>query len=306
MKIGFVGLGKMGGNMVLNLLQKKFEVVGYNRSPESVKKLVPHGIVPSTSLEEMVSKLGKGRKVVWLMVAAGDPVKEMLFHEKSGLINFLEKGDIVIDGGNSFYKNTKENSKRLSEKGVVMLDSGTSGGPSGALKGLCLMIGGERGAYEDLKELWTALSVENGYGYMGGSGAGHFVKMVHNAIEYGFLEAIGEGFGLLDSYDEKLELDQIARLWSNGSVIESKLVKLSALALGAKEEFKKLDPYIDDNRETRWAISDAIDREVPMTAIAYSLFARYDSRGRDAFAKRLIAALRKEFGGHDVRNVKEA
>lgn len=306
MKIGFVGLGKMGGNMVLRLLEKKFEVVGWNRTQDDVKKFVPHGMIPSSSLEEMVSKLGKGRKVIWLMVPAGEATKAVLFDEKTGLINFLEKGDIVVDGGNAFYKTTKENSQKLSEKGVIMLDCGTSGGPAGALKGLCLMIGGERTAYEDLKELWEALSVENGYAYVGTSGAGHYVKMVHNAIEYGFLEALGEGFGLLDQYDEKLELDQIARLWSNGSVIESKLVKLAALALGEKESFKDLDPYIDDNRETRWAVSDAIDREVPMTAIAYSLFARYDSRGRDAFAKKLIAALRKEFGGHDVRKMKEA
>ena len=306
MKIGFVGLGKMGGNMVLRLLEKKFEVVGYNRTFDAVKKLVPHGMIPSSSLDEMVGKLGKSRKVVWLMVPAGEAVKEVLFDPKSGLINFLEKGDIVIDGGNSFYKNTKENSSKLAEKGIIMLDSGTSGGPAGALKGLCLMIGGERGAYEDLSELWKALSVENGYGYMGTSGAGHYVKMVHNAVEYGFLEAIGEGFGLLEQYDEKLELDDIARLWSNGSVVESKLMKLAALALSEKDEVQNLDPYIDDNRETRWAVSDAIDREVPMTAIAYSLFARYDSRGRDAFAKKLIAALRKEFGGHDVRKMKEA
>ncbi|MBN1915595.1 decarboxylating 6-phosphogluconate dehydrogenase [Candidatus Dojkabacteria bacterium] len=301
MKIGFAGLGKMGKNMALALMRNGIEVVGYNRSSEVTKMLINKGIIPSYSLEELVCKLGTNRKIVWVMVSEGKPVKEVLFNEKTGLINFLEKGDIVVDGGNSFYEDSIENAGKLSEKGIVMLDCGTSGGPKGALNGLSLMIGGSKTAYSELKELWESLAVEGGYGHVGGSGAGHFVKMVHNAIEYGFMEALGEGFGLLKEYNEKLDLEKIANIWSNGSVIESKLVRLAALALSDESSISELDAYIDDNKEVRWALKEAITKEIPMTAIAYSLFARYDSRGRDAFGKKLIAALRKEFGGHSVR-----
>lgn len=301
MKIGFIGLGKMGTNMVLALMKDGIEVVGYNRSPEATKKLIGKDLIPAYSLEELVSKLGTGRKIIWVMIPEGKPVKDVLFDEKTGLINYLEKGDIVVDGGNSFFRDSIENAKKLAEKGIAMLDCGTSGGPKGALNGLSLMVGGSKTAYDELKEVWESLAVEGGCGHVGTSGTGHFVKMVHNAIEYGFLEALGEGFGLLKEHDEKLDLEKIANIWSNGSVIESKLVKLAALTLSDEPAVGKIDSYIDDNKEVRWALKEAITKEIPMTAIAYSLFARYDSRGKDAFGKKLIAALRKEFGGHNVK-----
>ncbi|HEC64094.1 MAG TPA: decarboxylating 6-phosphogluconate dehydrogenase [bacterium] len=301
MKIGFVGLGKMGGNMVINLLHKGFDVVGYNRSPEKTKEFTKKGMKPAFTIEELFQKLGDEKKVIWMMVPAGDPTEEVIFNKKNGLAKFLEKGDILIDGGNSHFKESMRRAMKLIDNKVIFLDSGTSGGPGGALKGLSLMIGGDKTAYEELKPLWDALAVKGGYGHVGGPGAGHYVKMVHNAIEYGFMQALGEGFELMSKFDEELDLEQIANIWSNGSVIESKLIEYTVNALHRSKKLEDIEPYIEDNKETRWALQEAIDREVSMTAIAESLFSRFDSRNKESFAKRLIAALRREFGGHGVK-----
>jgi len=287
MKIGLVGLGRMGAGMAERLRRKGHEVVGYDRSPD---------LSEVRSLEELVGALPLPH-VVWVMVPAGDPTESTL----KQLVDLASPGDILIDGGNSHYKDSMRRAKEFDARGIRFLDIGTSGGIWGLEVGFCLMVGGPRDAFEAVKPILRALAPENGYAHVGPSGAGHFTKMVHNGIEYGMLQAYAEGFDLLHASEFDLDLRQIAALWNQGSVVRSWLLELAERAFAKSPKLDDLRAYVDDSGEGRWTVLEAVERGVPAGVIAQSLFNRFASRDDNSFAMRVIAALRNEFGGHPVK-----
>ncbi|TLU52539.1 MAG: decarboxylating 6-phosphogluconate dehydrogenase [Chlorobium sp.] len=293
MNIGFVGLGKMGFNMVQHLLECDHHLVVYDLSEEVVAILAEQGATASTSLQELVNMLPSPR-LLWLMVPSGAPVDTTL----DSLIPLLQPGDIIIDGGNSHYTDSAKRAIRLQESGIHFLDAGTSGGLEGARHGACIMVGGEKAAYDVIEPLLKDLCVENGYGYMGKSGSGHFAKMVHNGVEYGMMQAIGEGFELLESSSYDFNLEDVSRVWSNGSVIRGWLMDLVVCAFQKDPKLDYLSGRIADSGEGRWTIEAALEHEVSIPVIAASLFSRYRSRSEDNLSDRVVAALRHEFGGH--------
>jgi 6-phosphogluconate dehydrogenase len=293
-----VGLGRMGANMTLRLLRGGHEVVAYDRSPEAAQALQKEGAIPAGDLKDLVAKLAAPRHV-WVMVPSGPPVTQTLT-ELGGL---LEKDDCVIDGGNSHYSDSISRGKTLAEHGVHFLDCGTSGGIWGLANGYCLMIGGEKAIFQRMEPIFKTLAPPDGYLYSGPSGAGHYVKMIHNGIEYGLLQAYAEGFELLDASTYTLDLPAIAKLWNQGSVVRSWLLELAEDALKKDPGLAAISGYVEDSGEGRWTIQEAIDRDVPAVVLAYSLFARFRSRQTESFGSKLIAALRQEFGGHQVHPV---
>ena len=295
---GFIGLGQMGRNAVRNLLAQGQRVVVYNRTHERVDEMVREGAVGAQSIEELVSLLARPR-IVWLMVAAGPAVDEMLFGP-GGLAEHLSPGDVIIDGGNSFYRDSMRRAAALQERRLHYLDCGSSGGLDGARNGMCLMVGGEREAFELAEPLLHLLATEGGYAHVGPSGAGHFVKMVHNGIEYGMLEAIGEGFELLEAGPFDLDLHQVAELWTHGSVIRSWLMELAARALAKDPHLSAITGRVGGGTTGSWAIEEGWKAGVPMLAIAVAYALRLRSRQPDSFAGKVVAALRYEFGGHET------
>ncbi len=293
MELGFVGLGKMGLNMVENLLDHGHKVVVYDLSNEAVEKAVEKGASSAVSLEEMAARLS-GPRVFWLMVPSGEPVDRTL----ESLLQVVDRGDIVVDGGNSNFHDTLRRSERLSAEGVVFLDIGTSGGLEGARHGACMMVGGDREAFTTLTPLFRDMCVSGGYGYMGGSGAGHFAKMVHNGIEYGMMQAIGEGFDILQNSGFGFDHHEVARVWANGSVIRGWLMDLVERAFQKDGELGYLSGEIADSGEGKWTVETALDQGVSIPVIADALFRRYRSRSHDNFSDKVVAALRHEFGGH--------
>ena len=289
----------MGSNVAKNLLGKGYDVVGYDVEPDAVEEAVEDaGCDGAESIEGLAEALEPPR-VVWVSVPHGDPVDETV----DALGDSLEEGDVVIDAGNSEFRQTRERAERLAEEGVALLDAGCSGGPSGALEGLSIMVGGDREAYDRVEPLFEDLSVEGGYEHFGPSGAGHYVKMVHNGVEYAMMQAIGEGFELLAEGEyEDIDLEDVARVWSNGSVVESRLIRLTRRAFSRNPRLEGVKGHVPDSGEGRWTVETAIENDVPATGIAQSLFARYRSRVGDegTFADKVLAVLRHEFGGHDV------
>lgn len=279
--------------MVEHLLELDRKVAVYDLSRAAVETLARKGAEPAYSLEQLVRSVQHPR-VVWLMVPAGNPVDEVL----ALLLPFLERGDIVVDGGNSHYADSVQRADRLLERGIRFLDAGTSGGLDGARHGACIMVGGDRDAYLTVEPLLEALCVPGGYGYMGRSGSGHYVKMVHNGIEYGMMQAMGEGFDLLESSGFDLDHAEVARVWSNGSVIRGWLMELAARAFEKDAKLGYLAGNIADSGEGRWTVETALDRQVSIPVIAASLFRRYRSRSESNFSDKVVAALRHEFGGH--------
>jgi len=296
MKLGFVGLGKMGGNMAERLLQFGHTVVVYNRSRGSVDRLVEKGAIASDSLADMVSKLD-GRKIVWLMVPSGQTVDDNL----TQLIGLMGENDIIIDGGNSNYKQTKARSLRAAEHEISYLDCGTSGGVWGLQNGYSLMSGGDKEASEYIYPIYKSLAPENGYTYCGASGAGHFVKMIHNGIEYGMMQSFAEGFEIMQKSPYNLDLPAIASGWQYSSVVRSWLLELMVLAFKEDPKLESLKDYVEDSGEGRWTIEAAIELDVPANIITSSLFARFQSRQTESYAMKVIAALRNQFGGHAVQ-----
>ncbi len=294
--IGFVGLGKMGENMVLNLLGKKYKVVAYNRNPQPTKKIARHkGIVPTYDYKELIKNIPKPRAII-IMVTAGKPV-ESVVKELSGL---LERGDTIIDGGNSYYEDSVRRHKELKKKGINFLDMGTSGGLTGARHGASLMIGGDKKTYKKLEPLFRDLSVKNGYSYMGTSGAGHFVKVVHNGIEYALLEAYAEGYEILSKSKYNLDMKDVSKVWSNGSVIRSWITEL------AERVFKKCGNNIKcvvgriGGGETgRWTLKIAKKLGTDPHTLQHALTKRKKSLKQQSFATRFVSAIRQEFGGHN-------
>ncbi len=302
MQIGLIGLGRMGMNMAKRLLQGGHEVVAYNRTPEKTEEIVKEGATGSFSLTELVDKLTPPR-AVWLMLPAGKPVDDHLEQLKE----LLAPGDIVIDGGNSYYKDDIRRGEFLAEKKIKFVDVGVSGGIWGLKVGYCLMAGGDRQVYDYLEPVFKTLAPQEGYLYCGPTGAGHFVKMVHNGIEYGMMQAYGEGFAILEGspYGEFLNYAQVAHLWNQGSVIRSWLLELLEAAFGKDERLTKIRGYVEDSGEGRWTVQQAVESGVSAPVIALSLFRRFRSRKEDAFEDRVLAALRREFGGHAVVAAKE-
>ncbi|MGE5700424.1 MAG: phosphogluconate dehydrogenase (NAD(+)-dependent, decarboxylating) [Deltaproteobacteria bacterium] len=295
MRIAMVGLGKMGLNMARRLLRGGHEVVAVDRSEAAVLSASREGAVAASSLADAVAKLSP-RRIVWLMVPAGDPVGENI-----GLLQpILSPGDIVVDGGNSRYTDAPPRARRLGERGIRFLDVGTSGGIWGLSEGYCLMAGGDEEAFRHVSPVLAALAPPGGFAYMGPHGAGHFVKMVHNAIEYGMMQAYAEGFELLSTAPYPLDLPAIAALWNRGSVVRSWLLDLAGQALSRNPALAGVSPYVEDSGEGRWAVERSIEAGVPLPGIGLSLYMRFLSRQENSFAMRMLVALRNEFGGHAV------
>ncbi len=294
MKIGFIGLGRMGHGMVLLLLKNKHEVVVYNRTSDKVEEMAKKGAIPAFSVEDLAKQLS-GKKIIWLMLPAGKVTDEMI----KRLLPLLEKGDIIIDGANDFYKNAETHSVKCMKKGVYFFDCGVSGGIHGLEKGYTLMVGGQESQFKYIEPLCRALSPEKGYGYFGESGSGHFVKSVHNIIEYVYLQGLAEGIELLSKYKHPIQLDKATSVWQPASVINSWLLDLTTQALQRKD-FDKLSSEIgsvtiDELKKTK----KSVDGFTPAFDAAVKI--REDKSDKFILGKRTIAAVRREFGGHEVK-----
>ncbi|MCA9588168.1 MAG: decarboxylating 6-phosphogluconate dehydrogenase [Myxococcales bacterium] len=296
MQIAIVGLGKMGGNMVKRLLGGKHDVVAYDRDPAVVASLVKEGATGASSLADLVSKLS-GPRAVWVMVPAGDPTEATI----KELSTLLSADDIVIDGGNSNFHDSVRRAASLAEKKIRFLDAGTSGGVWGLEVGYCLMVGGDKSAYEHVLPALTTLAPKDGLGYFGKAGAGHFCKMVHNGVEYAMMQSYAEGFELLKASEFGYDLRAVTSVWNHGSVIRSWLLELAERAFNKDPELKELKAWVNDSGEGRWTVNEAVAHAVPAPTIAAALFARFTSRQDNSFAMRVLAALRNEFGGHAVK-----
>lgn len=297
MQIGMIGLGRMGGNMALRLVRAGHSVVGYNRNPRSIEPAVTAAVNVAPSAAELVKQL-KPPRAVWLMIPHGKPTEETI----DFLLEALAAGDIIVDGGNSHFTESARLAKRCAERGVHFLDVGVSGGVWGLEIGYCLMIGGPKPAFERLEPVFTALAPKDGYAHVGASGAGHFVKMVHNAIEYAMLQAFGEGFECLQRSEYGIDLGRVAALWQQGSVVRSWLLDLLTKAL--REEGNALEHiagYVDDSGMGRWSIAYAVENAIPIPVITQSLYERFASRQDERFSAKIVAALRQQFGGHAVK-----
>jgi 6-phosphogluconate dehydrogenase len=297
MKLAMIGLGRMGMNMAKRLLKGGHEVVAYNRSSEKTDQLVKDGAIGTYSLSEVADKLSQPR-IVWIMLPAGQAVDDHI----QEIENFLSPGDIVIDGGNTYYKDDIRRAEYLEDKNIRYMDVGVSGGIWGLKIGYCLMIGGDKETFELLRPIFKTLAPEEGYLYCGPTGAGHFVKMVHNGIEYGMMQAYGEGFEILEASDYATSFNyaDIAHLWNQGSVVRSWLLELAEDAFRKDEKLSDIKGYVEDSGEGRWTIQQALETGVPAQVITLSLLRRFRSRQDNPFSDRVLAALRREFGGHTV------
>jgi 6-phosphogluconate dehydrogenase len=320
MRLGMVGLGKMGANMTRRLIRGGHEVVVTDLSAENVKRIASEGAIASASLDDFVAKLGEPR-VAWLMVPAGDATEKTV----QTLAQQMSGGDILIDGGNSYFKDDVRRSKQLEQKGIHYVDVGTSGGVWGLERGYCMMIGGPKQAVQQLDPIFKTLApgrgdtprtpgreklpgtAEDGYIYCGPSGAGHFVKMVHNGIEYGLMQAYAEGFDIFrnagskelpEDYRYDLNLADIAEVWRRGSVVSSWLLDLTAIALAENPTLSEYTGFVQDSGEGRWTIQAAIDEAVPVDVLSAALFTRFRSRQEHTFAEKVLSAMRQKFGGH--------
>jgi len=298
MEIGIYGLGKMGANMVRRLVRSgEHRVVAGNRSSGPVDQAVQDGAEGAYSMEDLVEKLSGSPRVIWTMVPAGDVTEQALLK----FADMMDEGDILIDGGNSYFRDSIRRAEMLHEKGLRFLDAGTSGGIWGLEVGYCLMVGGDSDAYEHAEPALKTLAPENGYLHTGGAGAGHFVKMVHNGVEYAMLQSYAEGFEIMQKSQYDLDLHAVSHLWNQGSVVRSWLLELAESAFEKDANLDRVRGYVEDSGEGRWTVLEAINESVPANTIAASLFARFASRQDDSFAMKVIAALRGEFGGHAIQ-----
>jgi 6-phosphogluconate dehydrogenase len=296
MTIGFIGLGKMGMNMVTRLIRGGHSVVAYARTKETVDKAVAVGAIGASSLADLVNKLPQ-RKVIWVMVTAGEATTTVL----NELASLIGKEDILIDGGNSNFHDTKARGVMLAAKGIRYVDSGTSGGIWGLANGYCMMLGGNKSAFDEITPVLTTLAPSDGFRYFGTHGAGHYVKMIHNGIEYGMMQAYAEGFEILKASEYSPNLAEVSQLWNQGSVVRSWLLELAVLAFKEDPSLDKIKGYVADSGEGRWTVIEAIDRDVPALTLTYALMHRFQSRQEDSFAAKVLAALRNQFGGHAVK-----
>jgi 6-phosphogluconate dehydrogenase len=296
MQLGFIGLGRMGMNMVTRLARGGHRVVAFDRSAETAARAANSGAEPAASLDALVSTLTPPR-AIWVMVPAGDPTESTV----TALATLLSAGDVIIDGGNTNFHDDVRRAAMLAERQIHYVDAGTSGGIWGLAEGYCLMVGGEPDICRRLEPVFLTLAPEHGYLHVGPHGCGHYVKMVHNGIEYGLMQAYAEGFELLQQSEYKIDLAAVAELWRHASVVRSWLLDLAARALAQDPDLSSLEAYVEDSGEGRWTVKEAIDRGVPLPAITAALFTRYSSRQENSFAGRFLAALRHQFGGHAVK-----
>jgi 6-phosphogluconate dehydrogenase len=299
MKLGMIGLGRMGANMSERLVLGGHQVVCYDREPAAVQRVVEKKATGANSLPDLLQKL-ESPKIIWLMVPSGDPVDQTI----DALVPGLSAGDVIIDGGNSNYKDTMRRGQNLKGKGIFYVDSGTSGGIWGLAEGYSIMVGGEKVAVDRLRPIFETLAPapNRGWGHVGPSGAGHFVKMIHNGVEYGMMQAFAEGFALMKEKKEfELKLPEIAEIWRYGSVVRSWLLDLTAEALKENPDLRGIAPFVVDSGEGKWTVSEALDLNVPAPVITLSLMQRFRSRLDDSFADKLLAAMRNKFGGHAIK-----
>ena len=297
MELGIIGLGKMGLNICRRLIQGGHSVVVFDSDSEVLKIAQRENISTGNSLEDLVKKLTK-RRILWVMVPSGEITNSTILN----LLGLLDRGDIIIDGGNSYYKDTQSMADKLSEKGIDFLDVGTSGGIWGLENGYSLMVGGDSVTYSKLVALFETLAPSKGFGHVGPSGAGHFVKMIHNGIEYGMMQAYAEGFDLLKSKEDfNLDIQSISEIWSHGSVVRSWILELISDLLREDSSLKDVAPFVQDSGEGRWTVQESLDAEVPIPVISSALYARFYSRNKDkSFSAKLLSALRNQFGGHKI------
>ncbi|WP_444685276.1 phosphogluconate dehydrogenase (NAD(+)-dependent, decarboxylating) [Alkalicoccus luteus] len=295
MKIGFIGLGKMGYNLALNLMDHQHEVVANDVNNEQISALAREGAEPAWSLEEVVQKL-EAPRTVWLMVPAGEITGALV----DQLAELLEPGDTVIDGGNSNYKDSLARNEKLRGLGMHFVDVGTSGGVEGAREGACMMVGGDQEIISRIEPIFTDTTIENGYLHAGAPGSGHFLKMIHNGIEYGMMQSIAEGFDILEKSQFDYDYEQVAKVWNHGSVIRSWLMELTQNAFSKDPKLDGIRGVMNSSGEGKWTVESALDLEVPAPVIALSLMMRHRSQEDDTFTGKVVAALRNEFGGHAV------
>lgn len=302
MELGIIGLGKMGANIARRLSRAGHNVVAFNRTVEKAFELAKEekNVIAAKSVQDLVSRM-KPPRAIWIMVPSGDPTEEMI----DNLLGIAQKGDVIIDGGNSYYKDTLRRATKITNKGLEFVDVGTSGGVWGLTEGYSMMIGGKKELVVGLRPIFETLapSPDKGWGRVGESGTGHFVKMVHNAIEYGMMESIAEGFHIMRAKDFNLNLHEIAEIWRYGSVIRSWLLDLTSTALSKDQNLTKIKGWVADSGEGRWTVTEAIDNAIPAPVIALSLLMRFVSREEDSYAAKLLAAMRNEFGGHELKLV---
>lgn len=300
MQIGMVGLGKMGANMTKRLLDGGHALVVTDLNTEAIQAAEAEGATGAEDLADLVDKLEGEPRVVWVMVPAGNPTENTILD----LADMLDEGDIIIDGGNSFYQDSQRRAATLHESGIHFVDVGTSGGVWGLAEGYSMMVGGDTEAVNHIRPILETLApgANQGWGHVGPSGSGHFVKMVHNGIEYGLMQAYAEGFDIMRSKAEfNLDLHQVAEIWRYGSVVRSWLLDLTAQALSENQDLEGIAPYVPDSGEGRWTIMESIDNAIPAPVIALSLMARFRSRQEDSYANKLLAAMRNQFGGHAIK-----
>jgi 6-phosphogluconate dehydrogenase len=297
MQIGMIGLGRMGGNMAERLIAAGHGVVGYDRNADNASRVGAGGVKIATSAADVAERL-KAPRAIWLMLPHGKPTEDTAV----GLLDVLGADDILVDGGNSRYSDSARLAERCAVRGVQFLDAGVSGGVWGLKEGFCLMVGGPAAAFQRLEPVFAALAPKDGYAHVGANGAGHFVKMVHNAIEYAMLQAIGEGFECLHRSDFGVDLAQVAKLWQHGSVVRSWLLDLLVNALQQEgNDLTHIADYVDDSGMGRWSIAYAVEHAIPIPVITQSLYERFASRQDERFSAKVIAALRQQFGGHAVK-----
>jgi 6-phosphogluconate dehydrogenase len=303
MELAMVGLGRMGVNMATRLMRGKHRVVAFDVKEEAIQRAEAEGAEGARTIDELSNKLSSPR-TVWVMVPSGDPTEEVI----EGLAGVLEKGDIIIDGGNSNYKDSVRRGAILNDKGLHFVDVGTSGGIWGLSEGYSMMVGGDKVIVQSLQPIFETLAPgpDKGWGHVGPNGAGHFVKMVHNGIEYGLMQAYAEGFDIMKMRKEfDLDLHQIAEIWRYGSVVRSWLLDLTAEALAEDQDLSLIEGWVADSGEGRWTVADAIDLDVPAPVITLSLLMRFVSRQKESYAAKLLAAMRNKFGGHDVKSTEQ-
>jgi 6-phosphogluconate dehydrogenase len=296
MELGFIGLGKMGMNMVTRLRRDQHRVVAFDRSADLIKQAEAQGCTGASSIADLIGRLSAPR-AVWVMVPSGAPTEETV----QAVAALLQPGDTIIDGGNTRFHDDVRRAAELKPHGIHYVDAGTSGGIWGLKIGYCLMVGGENAAVNRLAPVFKTLAPDDGWAHVGAAGAGHYVKMVHNGIEYSMMQGYAEGFELMSKSEYKLDLARIADLWMHGSVVRSWLLELAAGALKDDQKLEKLKGYVQDSGEGRWMIADAIEKDVPVPTLTTALFTRFRSRQEESFAEKMLAALRNAFGGHSVR-----
>jgi 6-phosphogluconate dehydrogenase len=295
MQIGLIGLGKMGYNLALNFKSKGHQVVAFDVNKSAMDKIAGESIATAPSIADLSNSL-QGRRIIWIMVPAGNVVDVILGTIK----NYLKADDIIIDGGNSHYKDTLSRARDLEKLGIHFLDCGTSGGIDGALHGVCTMIGGKKEVFDHCEPIFKSISVPDGYLYCGKSGSGHFTKMVHNGIEYGMMQSIAEGLEVLHKYDGEVNLAAVSKVWNHGSVVRSWLMELTQHALEKDKNLESIKGIMHSSGEGKWTVETALELGVPTPVITMSLLTRYRSQQEDTFAGKVVAALRNEFGGHAV------